>query len=81
MRYFMAKSLIHQSETGFLDGFTAPDLQLSAFYRTKIYKNLGVNAEFIYGLSDLRNDAFISTNLFERKIGFRLTLTYDLFKK
>ncbi len=68
-------------ETGFLDGFTAPDLQLSAFYRTKIYKNLGVNAEFIYGLSDLRNDAFISTNLFERKIGFRLTLTYDLFKK
>ena len=68
-------------ETGFLDGFTAPDLQLSAFYRTKIYKNLGVNAEFIYGLSDLRNDAFINTNLFERKIGFRLTLTYDLFKK
>lgn len=74
-------NLTSSNESGYLQGFNPIDVQVSAFYRRKIYKGLSVNAEFIYGLTDTKNNTFFKSNTFERTTGFKLTLCYDLFKK
>ena len=74
-------NLTSSKESGYLQGFNPIDVQISAFYRRKIYKGLSVNAEFIYGLTDTKNNTFFKSNTFERTTGFKLTLCYDLFKK
>ena len=71
-----------ETSPGYYNGFASPDMQLSLFYKRRICKNFGVNTEFIYGLSDVKNDAFFgSAEAKQKSIGFKLTLTYDLFKK
>lgn len=71
-----------ETSPGYYNGFASPDVQLSLFYKRRLYKNFGVNTEFIYGLSDVKNDAFFgSAEAKQKNIGFKLTLTYDLFKK
>lgn len=68
--------------TGYYVGaYNTVNVQLSAFYRRKLFKDLSINAEFFYGLSDVKNNTFFKTNATERNIGFKLTLCYDLFKK
>jgi hypothetical protein len=66
--------------SGYTEGFKTFDAQLSVFYRRKIYKNLAVNAEAFYGLTDVKENAFFNSNVFERNTGFKLTLMYNLFK-
>ncbi len=71
-----------ETSPGYYNGFASPDVQLSVFYKRRIYKGLGVNTEFIYGLSDVKNDAFFnSAEAKQRTMGFKLTLTYDLISK
>jgi hypothetical protein len=74
-------NLTSSKESGYVQGFNPIDVQASVFYRRKIYKGLSANAEFIYGLTDVKNNAFFKSNTFERTTGFKLTLCYDLFKK
>jgi hypothetical protein len=64
----------------YTEGFAAFDTQLSLFYRRKIYKNLSVNAEIIYGLTDIKNNSFFNSSVVERNKGIKLTLHYNLFK-
>jgi opacity protein-like surface antigen len=70
-----------KKETGYLTGFKAYDVQASAFYRRRIVKGLSVNAEFFYGLTDIKKNDHFKNNNFERAMGVKLTLCYDLFKK
>ena len=74
-------NLTSTKETGYVQGFNPIDVQVSAFYRRKIYKGLSVNAEFIFGLTDTKSNTFFKSSTFERTTGFKLTLCYDLFKK
>lgn len=73
--------LTSTKESGYVQGFNPFDIQLSASYRRKLYKGLSANAEFIYGLTDTKDNAFFKSNNFDRTVGFKLTLCYDLFKK
>jgi hypothetical protein len=68
-------------EKGYVQGFDPFDIQVSTFYRRKLYKGFGVNAEFIYGLTDVKKNDFFKNNSFDRNVGFKVTLCYDLFKK
>jgi hypothetical protein len=74
-------NLKSSKEKGSVQGFNPFDIQASVFYRRKIYKGFSVNAEFIYGLTDVKDNSFFKTNSFDRNMGFKLTLCYDLFKK
>jgi hypothetical protein len=74
-------NLTSSKEKGYVQGFNPFDVQVSAFYKRKLYKGFGVNAEFIYGLTDVKNNDFFKTNSFDRNLGFKLTLCYELFKK
>jgi len=65
---------------GYTEGFKAFDTQLSVFYRRKIYRNLSVHAEYMFGLTDIKDNTFFNSNVFERNTGFKLTLMYNLFK-
>jgi chemotaxis protein histidine kinase CheA len=73
--------LTSTKESGYVQGFNPFDIQVSASYRRKLYKGLSANAEFIYGLTDTKNNSFFKSNNFDRTVGFKLTLCYDLFKK
>lgn len=73
--------LTSTKESGYVQGFNPLDIQVSASYRRKLYKGLSANAEFIYGLTDTKNNDFFKSNNFDRTVGFKLTLCYDLFKK
>lgn len=69
------------SETqGYTEGFKAFDTQLSVFYRRKVYKGLSVHAEYMFGLTDIKDNTFFNSHVFERNTGFKLTLMYNLFK-
>lgn len=68
------------SAKGYTQGFKTFDTQLSLFYRRKIYKNISVNAEVIYGLTDIKDNKFFNSAVFERNKGLKLTLVYNLFK-
>ncbi|MCC6370830.1 MAG: hypothetical protein IT236_07495, partial [Bacteroidia bacterium] len=66
---------------GYVEGFKTYCSQISVAYRRRLYKNIWVNAELLYGLSDLRDDTFFGINKYERATGINLGLTYNLLKK
>lgn len=70
-----------KKETGYVTGFNSMDIQASLFYRRRIYKGLSANAEFIYGLTDIKKNEHFKNNSNERAMGVKLTLCLDLFKK
>ncbi len=66
---------------GYVSGIKNFDTQLSVFYRKTIYKELSVNAELLYGLTDIKDNTFFNSNMYERNVGFKLTLQLNVFKK
>jgi hypothetical protein len=61
-------------------GTNQTNLMASAFYTLRVSKRLGVNAEFMYGLSDIfKNTQSINTT--EKPMALRLSLQYTLFNK
>lgn len=68
-------------ESGYVQGFNPLDIQVGVSYRRKIYKGLSANAEFFYGLTDTKNNDFFKSDYFDRNMGFKVSLCYDLFKK
>ena len=74
-------NLTSTKETGYVEGFNPFYLQVAVSYRRKIYKGLSANAEFFYGLTDTKNNGFFKSNNFDRNVGFKVSLCYDLFKK
>ncbi len=66
---------------GYSQGFKTFDTQLSVYYRRMIYKNLSLNTEGFFGLTDIKENKFFGLNGFERSKGFKLTLVYNLKNK
>ncbi|WP_317896877.1 hypothetical protein [Aurantibacillus circumpalustris] len=66
---------------GYTKGFNPYDGQIAVCYRRRLYKELYVNGEFFYGLSDIKNDIIYKLEGFERAYGFRLSVGINLWKK
>jgi hypothetical protein len=66
---------------GYVQGFSKFVPYFSAGYRRKILDKLWINAEAVFGLSDLRDDVFFDIPHKERRMGLKLSVTYDLIRK
>lgn len=66
---------------GYTEGFKLFSSQLGAFYRRNLYKDIWLNAEITYGLTDLKNDTFFGAKVFERNTGIKLSLLYSFYKR
>ncbi len=66
---------------GYTEGFELFNSQIVIFYRRNLYKEIWLNAEFAYGLTDLKDNTFFNANVFERNTGLKLSLVYSIFKK
>jgi hypothetical protein len=66
---------------GYKGGFNNYDLQFGLFYRRRLLEKLSIHSEFNVGLLDIKKDKYFKPAQFERNIGFRLTLVYDIFNK
>ncbi len=66
---------------GYAQGFSNIDVQLNLFYRRQLFKNMFVNAEFVWGIKDVKENAFFNYAHKENNTGIKLTLIYNLFKK
>lgn len=65
---------------GYTSGFNPYDGQVALSYRRRIYNQWYVNAEFYYGLFDIKNNAVYRSTKFERTSGFKLSLGINLWK-
>lgn len=82
--YHQSTSVSEQTtgnELGYTQGFSNYNFELTALYRRRLYKNLSLNAEFVFGLTDLRNNAFFGATSTDRSSGFKLTLFYGLINR
>lgn len=72
----------HQSYTtgGYTEGFKLISSQLGVYYRRELIKDLSLNAEFVFGLNDIKENSFFNSSTVGRNTGIKLTLTYNLFK-
>ena len=68
------------NNNGVYKGTNANNMLLNAFYTAQLTNRVGVNAEFIYGLSDIFNNTNTIKNM-EKSVGLRLCLQYTLFNK
>jgi len=66
---------------GYSSGFNKFDGQIGVYYKKHIYKNLFINSEFFIGTRDIKNNSIFNSQVFERSLGFKVTLHYNLFKK
>ena len=67
--------------TGYTEGFKQYDTQLALFYKRRLYPNLSLNLEVFYGLTDIKDNTFFKSNVFERNNGMKLTLVYNFIKR
>lgn len=70
-----------KKEQGYLAGFNSYNIQASINYKRVLFKGLSINAEFIFGITDVKNNSHFNNNTTERATGTKLSLCYDLFKK
>jgi hypothetical protein len=68
------------NNTGAYKGVNTNNMLLNAFYTTQFTNRIGLNAEFIYGVSDIFNNTNTIKNI-EKSLGLRLSLQYTLFDK
>ena len=66
---------------GYIQGFNKFDSQLSVFYKRMVLKDFFINTEMIYGLTDTKQNNFVKTSVFERNMGLRITIGYNIFQK
>lgn len=66
--------------TGVYQGTNTSNILLSVFYKKQLAKRFNVNAEFIYGATDIFKNTGNIKNI-EKPMGLRLSLQYTLFDK
>ncbi|MBL7931866.1 MAG: hypothetical protein JNL60_08190 [Bacteroidia bacterium] len=66
---------------GYREGIRTFNNQISLGYRRKLYQNLWVNAEFLFGITDIRDNNFFNIDKKELAHGLKLSLSYNLIKK
>jgi hypothetical protein len=67
--------------SGYTQGFSSSDIQLNLFYRRQLFKNIIGNVELMYGITDVKNDAFFKYANKENNTGIKVTFIYNFFKK
>ncbi len=67
-------------DKGYTQGFRPFDIQLTGFYRRRLTSNLSFNAEIFYGLTDVKENSFFHSNVFERNSGLKISLVYNIQK-
>jgi hypothetical protein len=80
-RFNVVSAPVNAKSNGYKGGFHSLDAQLALFYRRRLASRLAVHSEFIYGVLDIKNDKYFKPVSFDRNIGLKLTLVYDIFKK
>ena len=68
-------------ETGYYsNAFNKWDASLAIGYRRRISQKIGIAAIANIGLLDVKNNAFFSREQFERNVGLKIIISYDLFE-
>ncbi len=80
-KFNVTSPAINAKSNGYKGGFNPMDAQLALFYRRRLASRLSVRSEFIYGVLDIKNDKYFKPVSFDRNVGLKLTLVYDIFKK
>lgn len=62
--------------SGYTEGFSWYDTQLSGFYRRDFGRFFGFQTELFFGLVDIKNNSFFRQENNERNSGIKLTLIY-----
>jgi hypothetical protein len=65
---------------GYTEGFRIFDSQLALLYRVRLRKELWMQAEFAYGLTDVKDNGFFRSQSYERNNSIRLTLVYGFLQ-
>ena len=66
---------------GYYSGaFNRWDASLCVAYRRRIFGKFSSSASVNYGLLDIKSNSFFSRNQFERNVGLKISLSYDLFQ-
>ena len=73
-------NVVNEKKITAYSDMASTNILLSAFYQTKLNKRLALNAEVLYGLTDLFKNNGKFTNK-ENALGLRLSLQYTLFDK
>lgn len=69
-----------KSELGYYaNAFNKWDASLAIGYRRRISQRFNVAAITNFGLADIKNNEFFTRDTFERNIGLKITLSYNLF--
>ncbi|MEI6021713.1 MAG: hypothetical protein WCR21_11345, partial [Bacteroidota bacterium] len=66
---------------GYTEGFAMFESQLALAYRRKLYRDIWLRSELYIGLTDMKNNTFFNSTVFERNSGIKVSLMYQLFKK
>ena len=75
-----APTVTQKTEIGYYAGvFNQWDASLAVAYRRRISEKFSISASANYGLIDIKSNSFFSRDKFERNIGFKLILSYNLF--
>ncbi|MFO0478758.1 MAG: hypothetical protein ACK50L_08310 [Bacteroidota bacterium] len=72
--------IANKKSNGYLTGFNPYDMQVSIFYHRQLIKGFSINTEFGFGLIDVKDNAHFKNTIFERNMGCKLSLCYNLFK-
>ena len=69
------------STAGYTEGFALFESQLAFAYRRRLYSDFWLSSEIFLGLTDIKNNTFFNTSVYERNSGIKFILIYQLFKK
>lgn len=69
------------STSGYYEGANTRNIMLTAFYSRAVNRRMKVNAEVMYGISDIYSSKITGTSTKEKCTGIRLGIQYTLFSK
>ncbi|HWY98973.1 MAG TPA: porin family protein [Bacteroidia bacterium] len=67
------------TQTGYSKGFNTFNASVMALYGRRFSDKLSASIIAYFGLMDIKDNAFFSTQQFERESGLRILLAYDIF--
>lgn len=68
------------SQTGYVKGFNPWNVAIILVYRRKLSNRFLASVIPYYGLTDIKNNSFFSTQKTERDMGVKVLISYNLFK-
>jgi hypothetical protein len=78
----LVKSNVTETKVkGYYEGVNKMNTMISAFYTYRLNYRLSVNGEIMLGLSDVYKNSVTNNGTFERNMGARLSLQYDIIRR